>query len=106
MFGFYMQKEQTDRLGLAAAYWASSPETKTHSSLARLANRSSEMRGLANDRSREAGDQITSRGTQIRKPVHVVSPAHAAQVKRVGAVGAESHRPFSKGAYSGYAAPY
>ena len=56
MFGFYMQTQQTDRLGLAAAYGASPAETKTYKSLARVANRSSEGRASANDDSREAGD--------------------------------------------------
>ena len=106
MFGFYMQTDQTHRLGLAAAYGASAAEAKTHRPLARVANRSSEIRAPAKDHSREAGYEITGRGTQIVKPVHVVSPARAAQVKRVRAVEAESHAPFSKRAYPGYAAPY
>ena len=106
MFGFYMQTQQTHRLGLAAAYAATSTEMKTHRSLARAANRVSEIRAPANDDSREAGNEITSKATQIVKPVHVVSPARAAKIKRIRAVGADSHAPFAKGAYSGYAAPY
>ena len=89
MFGFYMQTQQTHRLGLAAAYAATT-----------------EIRAPANDDSREAGNEITSKATQIVKPVHVVSPARAAEVKRIRAVGADSHAPFAKGAYPGYAAPY
>jgi hypothetical protein len=106
MFGFYMQTQQTHRLGLAAAYAATSAEMKTHKSLARAANRVSEIRAPANDDSREAGNEITSKATQIVKPVHVVSPARAAEVKRIRAVGADSHAPFAKGAYPGYAAQY
>ena len=104
LFGFYMQTQQMQRPGPAAAYLATSSAIKTHRSLTRAPNRSSETG--AYDYSREAGNEITRKATQIVKPVHVVSPARATDVKRIRAVGADSHAPFAKGAYPGYAAPY
>ena len=98
--------DQVMLLGAFSFCAATSAEMKTHKSLARAANRVSEIRAPANDDSREAGNEITSKATQIVKPVHVVSPARAAEVKRIRAVGADSHAPFAKGAYPGYAAPY
>ena len=94
----------TANAGPAAAYLATSSAIKTHRSLTRAPNRSSETG--AYDYSREAGNEITRKATQIVKPVHVVSPARATEVKRIRAVGADRHAPFAKGAYPGYAAPY
>jgi hypothetical protein len=104
LFGFYMQTQQMQRPGPAAAYLATSSAIKTHRSLTRAPNRSSETG--AYDYSREAGNEITRKSTQIVKPVHVVSPARATEVKRIRAVGADRHAPFAKAAYPGYAAPY
>src|SRR5271166_3040216 len=58
LFGFYMQTQQMQRPGPAAAYFATSSAIKTHRSLTRAPNRSSETG--AHDYSRHAGDAITN----------------------------------------------
>jgi hypothetical protein len=107
MFRFYMQIEQTPRLGLPAVHWSTSAEIKTHRSLARASNRVSEMPATKYDYSREAADEITRRGSRIVKSAGSASSARAAWVKKVPAMEAVmAHTRFTKGAYPGYAAQY
>ena len=91
LFGFYMQQKQ--RPGPAAAYLATSSAVKTHRSLTRAPNRSSETG--AHDYSHHAGNEITN-------PL-----ARAAQAQRAPPAGpAKIRSRFKKGAYPEYAAPY